>query len=48
MNMFPSLERAFHLKILHFVFRLLADNVTTGLKPRALAKHYFICHYFCQ
>ena len=48
MNMFPSLERAFHLKILHFVFRLLVDNVTTGLKPRALAKHYFICHYFCQ
>ena len=46
MHVFPSLKRIFPLKILHVVSRLLTDNVTTGLKPQALAKHYFVCQYF--
>ena len=46
MHIFPSLKRIFPLKILHVLSRLLADNVTTGVKPQALAKHYFVCQYF--
>ena len=44
--MFLSLKCIFSLKILHFVSRLPGDNVTTDLKPGALAKHYFVCQTF--